>query len=67
MAFSQKDAVDAARNIWAGPRTQEAMRLNYIANAVTLPLVYDVCREEGYEPPIVCTPYELMGEDYEEI
>jgi hypothetical protein len=37
----------------------------HIANAVTLPLVYDVCRQNGYEPPLVCTPHELLGEFYE--
>lgn len=37
----------------------------HIANAMILPLVYDVCRAEGYEPPLVCTPYELLGEAYE--
>lgn len=35
MAFNPKDAITAARNIWAGPRIQEAGRLNYIAAAVT--------------------------------
>lgn len=35
----------------------------HIANAVTLPLVYEVCRGAGYEPPFVCTPQELMGAD----
>lgn len=34
MAFKPKDAVAAARNIWAGPRLAEARRLNYIAAAV---------------------------------
>ena len=34
MALKPKDAVDAARNIWAGPRIAEARRLNYIAAAV---------------------------------
>src|SRR5436190_11784528 len=33
----------------------------HIANAVTLPLVYNVCRNAGYEPPFVCTPLELLG------
>jgi len=34
VAFNQKDAIDAARNIWSGPRVMEATRLNYIASAV---------------------------------
>ena len=38
----------------------------HIANAVTLPVVYEVCRSNGYEPPLVCTPYELLGEADEE-
>jgi hypothetical protein len=32
----------------------------HIANAVTLPRVYAICRRAGYEPPFVCTPPELM-------
>ncbi len=32
----------------------------HIANAVTLPKVYAICRRAGYEPPFVCTPPELM-------
>ena len=39
----------------------------HIANAVTLPRVYEVCRSFGYEPPLVCTPYELFGEGDEEL
>jgi predicted nucleic acid-binding protein len=34
----------------------------HIANAVTLPSIYAVCRDAGCEPPFVCTPQELMGE-----
>ena len=37
----------------------------HIVNAATLPSVYEVCRRNGYEPPFVCTPQELMGNDYE--
>ncbi|MBV9496519.1 MAG: type II toxin-antitoxin system VapC family toxin [Acidobacteria bacterium] len=33
----------------------------HIANAEILPRVYEVCRREGYEPPFVCTPLELLG------
>jgi predicted nucleic acid-binding protein len=31
----------------------------HIANGVTLPKVYAICRSAGYEPPFVCTPFEL--------
>ena len=32
----------------------------HIVNANILPKVYDVCRAAGYEPPLICTPQELM-------
>lgn len=32
----------------------------HIANGVVLKVVNTVCRENGYEPPIVCTPEELL-------
>lgn len=32
----------------------------HIANAVMRPKVEAVCRQHGYEPPIICTPQELM-------
>jgi hypothetical protein len=32
----------------------------HIANGVVLKIVNAVCRENGYDPPIVCTPEELM-------
>jgi predicted nucleic acid-binding protein len=34
----------------------------HIVNAITLPRVYEICRVNGYEPPFVCTPQELMGD-----
>ena len=33
----------------------------HIANAELRPRVEHVCRENGYPPPILCTPDELMG------
>ncbi|HEY5201353.1 MAG TPA: phage portal protein [Acidothermaceae bacterium] len=34
MVFSKAQALEAARNIWSGPRVLEAERLNFIASAV---------------------------------
>lgn len=34
----------------------------HIANAETRNLIVTTCRAEGYEPPIICTPEELLGE-----
>lgn len=33
----------------------------HIANAVFRPKIEAICREYGFEPPIICTPQELMG------
>jgi predicted nucleic acid-binding protein len=33
----------------------------HIANAVMRPKIEAVCRQQGFEPPIICTPQELMG------
>ncbi len=32
----------------------------HIANAIMLPKIEQVCREKGFEPPIICTPTELL-------
>jgi hypothetical protein len=32
----------------------------HIANAAMRPKIESICRELGYEPPIICTPQELM-------
>ena len=32
----------------------------HIANAVIRPKIEDACRKLGYEPPVICTPEELM-------
>jgi hypothetical protein len=35
----------------------------HIANPSFRPGIERVCRERGYEPPVICTPQELMGID----
>ena len=32
----------------------------HIANGFVLQSVNKLCRDAGYEPPVVCTPHELM-------
>ena len=34
----------------------------HIANFERLPAVERICRDNGYEPPRICTPAELMGD-----
>jgi hypothetical protein len=35
----------------------------HIANAALRPAINRVCRKLGYEPPVICTPPELLGLD----
>ncbi len=65
-AKAENDALHIAVAAVHGIEFLATWNFKHIANAMTLPLVYDVCRAEGYEPPLVCTPQELMGEDDEE-
>jgi predicted nucleic acid-binding protein len=37
----------------------------HIANASLRPRIEAVCRQSGYEPPVICTPRELLGEEGE--
>jgi hypothetical protein len=32
----------------------------HLANALLRGRIEDVCRQQGYEPPVICTPQELM-------
>lgn len=34
----------------------------HIANAIIRPRIEHICRNQGYEPPVICTPLELMEE-----
>ena len=38
----------------------------HIANAIKRPLIEHVCREYGFEPPVLCTPEELIGASHVE-
>jgi hypothetical protein len=38
----------------------------HIANATLRGLIESVCRANGYEPPVICTPEELISEDRED-
>jgi predicted nucleic acid-binding protein len=63
---AETDALHIAIAAVHGMEYLATWNCRHIANAVTLPLVYEVCRAEGYEPPLVCTPHELLGENDEE-
>ena len=52
-----------SRNVIVAGRQQLTRSSAHIANAERRPLVEAVCRAAGYEPPIIRTPDELMGEE----
>lgn len=35
----------------------------HIANAVTRAKIEGVCRDAGFQPPVICTPLELRAEE----
>ena len=42
---------------------QAAEDAAHIANAAMRTRIERTCREAGYEPPVICTPSELLGND----
>jgi predicted nucleic acid-binding protein len=38
----------------------------HIANANKRTVIENICREAGYQPSIICTPEELLGDNYVE-
>lgn len=38
----------------------------HIGNATLRPSIESVCRQEGYEPPVICTPEELLEESQDD-
>jgi hypothetical protein len=64
-AVPQKAEIDALHISVAavnGMTYLASWNCTHIVNAITLPRVYEICRLNGYEPPFVCTPQELMGD-----
>lgn len=56
------DAVHVAAAAVHGVDYLMTWNLKHIANAVTRYKIESTCRESGYEPPIICTPEELLEE-----
>ena len=64
-AFPREAVADAAHvGIAATKRVDYLLtwNLRHIANAVVRPRIERACRKAGYEPPVICTPNELMEE-----
>lgn len=62
---AEMDALHIAVAATSGMTYLLSWNCTHIVNASILPRVYEVCRLQGYEPPFVCTPQELMGPDHD--
>jgi predicted nucleic acid-binding protein len=56
------DAVHVAAAAVHGIDYLLTWNLKHIANAVIRHRIESTCRESGYEPPVICTPEELLEE-----
>jgi predicted nucleic acid-binding protein len=64
MRLSPKGAVDALHIAVAtinGMQYLLTWNCRHIANATLRPTIESVCRSAGFEPPIICTPEELLN------
>jgi hypothetical protein len=60
----QKAAADALHIAIAAVHGLEFLltwNCKHIANAEMRPMIEQICRAQGVEPPVLCTPEELMG------
>lgn len=65
-AIPAKAAIDAAHVALATVHGIDYLltwNCTHIANAVTRPLIEAVCRDNGFQPPVICTPEELVGQE----
>jgi hypothetical protein len=61
----KKAAVDALHIALAAVHGMDYLltwNCKHIANATLRGNIEEVCRTKGYEPPVICTPEELLGE-----
>ena len=59
----RRAAVDAAHIATAAVHGMDYLltwNCRHIANAVLRPDIEDICRVAGFEPPVICTPEELL-------
>lgn len=56
-----RDALHVAIAAVNGVQYLVTWNFKHIANATLRTRINDVCRDNGFEPPIICTPEELAG------
>ena len=60
------DAAHIAIAVTNGVDFLVTWNFRHIANTAMRARIEQVCRQTGYEPPVICTPNELMEADDEE-
>lgn len=60
-ASEPRDALHIAIAATNGLQYLLTWNFRHIANAGTRALIESICREEGYTPPAICSPDELLG------
>ncbi len=65
-AKAAADALHVAAAAFAGVEYLLTQNCRHIANAHTLPGVYEILAERGYGGLLICTPAEFLGELYDE-
>jgi hypothetical protein len=58
-----RDALHVAISAVHGINYLVTWNFKHIANATMRDRIESVCRDNGFEPPIICTPEELAGDE----
>ena len=61
-----EDAVHIAIAVTNGVDFLVTWNFRHIANAAMRSRIEHICRQAGYEPPVICTPNELMEANHDE-
>jgi hypothetical protein len=64
-ALPKKAAIDAVHVALAAVHGMDFLltwNCTHIANAIMRPKIEAVCQANGFRPPVICTPEELMGD-----
>ena len=62
-ASEPRDALHIAISAVNGVNYLLTWNFKHIANASVRGRIEQICRDAGFEPPVICTPEELMGND----
>ena len=62
MVLAKADALHIAVATVHGMDYLLTWNCTHIANAIMRPKIESICRVAGYEPPVICTPPELVEE-----